>query len=126
MALVHATSVRNSVANLVVDLIDAGSGAGVIKFYTNGDVLMGTGTFLDPAFAAASAGSAPLSPGAIVATISLAGTNVMAKFKIEDSAANEVFNGTVATSGGDINLTSVTFQQNDSLTINSLTYTAMP
>ena len=50
----------------------------------------------------------------------------MAKFKIEDSDANEVFNGTVATSGGDINLTSVTFQQNDSLTINSLTYTAMP
>lgn len=126
MALVHATSVRNSVADLVVDLIDAGAGAGVIKFYTNGDVLMGSGTFLDPAFAAASSGSATLNPGAIVATISLAGTNVMAKFKIEDSNANEVFNGTVATSGGDINLTSVTFQQNDSLTINSLTYTAMP
>lgn len=126
MAVAHATSVRNSVADLIVDLIDAGSGAGKIKFYTNGDVLMGQATFLDPAFAAASSGSATLSPGALVATISLAGTNVMAKFKVEDSDANEVFNGTVATSGGDINLTSVTFQQNDSLTINSLTYTAMP
>lgn len=125
MAVAHATAVRTAVADLVVDRIDAGSAAGKINFYTAGDVLMATADFLDPAFAAASSGSATMSPGAIVATISLAGTNVMAKFKVEDSDANEVFNGTVATSGGDINLTSVTFNQNDSLTINSITYTAM-
>lgn len=126
MALVHSTATRNAVADLVVDRIDAGSGAGKIKFYTAGGVLMGEATFADPAFASASGGSATMTAGSIVSTISLAGTNVMASFKIEDSSANEVFNGTVATSGGDLNLTSITFNQNDTLTINSITYTAMP
>lgn len=126
MAIAHSTATRTAAADLVVDRIDAGSGAGKIKFYTAGDVEMGSATFADPAFGNASNGSATMVSGAITATISLAGTNVMAKFKVMDSADTEVFNGTVGTAGADINLTSVTFNQNDTLTINSITYTAMP
>lgn len=124
MAVSHSTATRNAIADLVVDRIDAGSGAGTIKFYTSGNVLMGSATFADPAFQSASGGSATMTAGAISAVISLAGTNIMAKFKIFDSDSNEVFNGTVGTSGADLNLTSTEFNQNDSLTINSITYTA--
>jgi hypothetical protein len=126
MTIAHATAARTAAADLIVDRIDAGSGAGRINIYTSGDVLMGYATFADPAFAAASNGSASMTPGAIVATISLAGTNIAAKFKVVDSDANEVFNGSVGTSGADLNLTSATFNQNDTLTLNSITYTAMP
>ena len=114
-------------ADLVVDRIDAGSGAGKIKFYTAGfGALMTSIDFSDPAFGSASGGSATMTPGSITGTISLAGTNVMAKFRIEDSDANEVLTGDVGLTGADINLTNTTFNQNDTVTINSLTYTASP
>ena len=57
--LQHPTTVRNTIANTVVDLIDAGAGAGELKFFTsNGGSLLATLTFSDPAFGAASAGAA--------------------------------------------------------------------
>lgn len=126
MAISHSTATRNAAADLVVDRIDAGATAGKIRFYTAGDVEMGNATFADPAFGSASNGSATMVAGAISATITLAGTNIMAKFKVVDSTDAEVFSGTVGTAGADINLTSATFNQNDTLTINSITYTAMP
>jgi hypothetical protein len=127
MTIAHSTDCRTAAADLVVDRIDAGSAAGTIKFYTAGfGALMTTVTFSDPAFAAASSGQATMTPGAITGTISLSGTNVMAAFRIEDSDTNEVFNGSVGLSGADINLTNTTFNQNDTVTINSITYTAMP
>ncbi len=125
MSITHGTSVRTGVADYVVDLIDAGSGAGKLKFYTaNYADLMATLTFADPAFAAASGGSATMVSGAITGTISLAGTNTMAKFYTTDSDDNVVLAGDVGTAGADINLTSVSFNQNDTVTINSLTYVA--
>jgi hypothetical protein len=127
MSITHGTSVRTGIADYVVDLIDAGSAAGKLKFYTaNFASLMTTLTFSDPAFAAASNGSATMTAGAITGTISLAGTNTMAKFRITDSDDNTVMEGDVGTSGADINLTSVSFNQNDTVTINSLTYQAAP
>jgi hypothetical protein len=114
MTIAHSTATRTAAADLVVDRIDAGAAEGVIKFYTAGfGALMATIT-------------ATMTPGALTGTISLAGTNVMAKFRIEDSDANEVLTGDVGLSGADINLTNTTFNQNDTITINSITYTAMP
>jgi hypothetical protein len=110
-----------------VDRIDAGSAAGKLKLYTASfGALMTSIDFSDPAFDAASGGAAVMTAGAITGTISLSGTNVMAKFRIEDSDGNEVLNGDVGLSGADINLTNTTFNQNDTVTINSITYTAMP
>jgi hypothetical protein len=127
MTIAHSTATRTAAADLVVDRIDAGAAEGVIKFYTAGfGALMATITFADPAFAAGASGAATMTPGALTGTISLAGTNVMAKFRIEDSDANEVLTGDVGLSGADINLTNTTFNQNDTITINSITYTAMP
>ena len=58
MAVTHPTTVRNGLADYVVDLIDAGAGAGTIEFQTSGDVEVATLTFSDPAFGAASSGTA--------------------------------------------------------------------
>ena len=125
MSITHGTAVRTGIADYVVDLIDGGSGAGKLKFYTaNYADLMTTLTFADPAFAAASSGSAAMVAGAITGTITLAGTNTMAKFYITDSDDNVVLAGDVGTAGADINLTSVSFNQNDTVTINSLSYVA--
>lgn len=127
MSITHETSVRTTIADTVVDLIDAGAAAGKLKFYTaNFADLMTTLTFADPAFQAAALGEAVMTAGAITGTISLAGTNTMAKFRITDSDDNVVISGDVGTSGADINLTSVSFNQNDTVTINSLTYVAAP
>jgi hypothetical protein len=129
MTIAHSTATRNATAVQVVQRIDAGSAAGKIKFYTAGfGTLMATGTFADPSFdtGAVANGSVSTVAGAIVATITSVGTNVMAKFRIEDSDSNEVLTGDVGLTGADINLTNTTFNQNDSVTINSLTYTAMP
>lgn len=110
-----------------MDRIDAGGGAGKINFYTAGfGALMGTANFAATAFQAAVDGSAVMTAGAISATITLAGTNVMAKFRITDFADAEVLTGDVGLTGADLNLTNTTFNQNDTVTINSITYTAMP
>lgn len=128
MTIAHSTATRNAAAELVVARVDAGSGAGKIKFYTAAfGTLLTTLTFADPAFATpASNGSITMTAGSLTGTISASGSNVMAAFRIEDSDGNEVLTGSVGTSGADINLTSTTFNQNDSIIINSLTYTAMP
>ena len=129
MTIAHSTSVRNATAVQVVQSIDAGSGAGKIKFYTAGfGTLMATLNFADPSFetGGVSGGSVSTVAGSITGTISASGTNTMAVFRITDSADNEVMTGSVGLAGADINLTNTTFNQNDTVTINSLTYTAMP
>ena len=127
MSITHSATVRTGIADYVVDLIDAGSAAGKLKFYTaNFASLMTTLTFSAPAFGPASSGSATMTAGAITGTITLAGTNTMAKFRITDSNDVVIIEGDVGTAGADINLTSVSFNQNDTVTINSLTYQAAP
>lgn len=127
MTIAHTSTVRTGIADYVVDLIDAGSAAGKLKFYTaNFADLMVTLTFADPAFGAASAGEAAMSAGTLSGTINLAGTNTMAKFRITDSDDTVVLEGDVGTSGADINLTSVSFSNGDGININSLTYIACP
>lgn len=121
MAITHSTTIRNLICNAVVDAIDGGSGAGTLQFQTSGDVEVATLTFSDPAFGAASSGTATAS--AITSDTSATGGTV-AKFKIYDSDANEILAGSVATSGGDINLSSLSVGAGDTVSISSLTYTA--
>jgi hypothetical protein len=121
MAVTHATTVRTAIADLVVDLIDAGAGAGTLEFLTSGDVEVATLTFSDPAFGAASSGTATAS--AITSDTSATGGTV-AKFRTKDSNGNVVFLGAVSTSGSDINLSSLSVGVGDTVAISSLTYSA--
>ncbi len=120
-AVTHPTGVRNTLCNTVVDLLDAGTGAGTLKFVTSGDVEVATCTFSDPAFAAASTGTA--TANAITDDTNATG-GTAAKFEAEDSDTNDCFLGSVATSGADINLSSVVIGAGDTVSISSLTYSA--
>lgn len=121
MAVTHATTVRTGIADYVVDLLDAGAGAGTLEFQTSGNVEVATLTFSDPAFGAAVSGVATAS--AITSDTSATGGTV-AKFVTKDSNGNAVFSGAVSTSGSDINLSSLSVGAGDTVSISSLTYTA--
>jgi hypothetical protein len=125
MTISHVTALRNSFCTSFGAAVDAAATAGKLKFYTaNFASLMVSLSFNDPSFGTPASGSVSMNTPALTGTISLAGTNTMAKFRITDGNDNVVIDGDVGLAGADINLTSVTFNQNDSVTINSLTYTA--
>ena len=125
MTVAHSTNTRTAVADLVVDRIDAGAGAGVLRFYTTG---YGTQlceiTLSDPAFGAGSAGAAALAGVPLEGTCSNGGT--VAKFRFLDSDGAEVLNGDVATSGADINLNDTTVITGTIIRITGITYNACP
>lgn len=129
MALVHVTSVRNSLADLVVDAIDLGTTD------ATGDLQVATSTawttvlalilFANPAFGAASVGTATMS-GAPKEDSNAAGGGTAAAFRARDRDNNEVFRGTVSTSGADMNLSSTLINAGDAVRINSFTYSSSP
>lgn len=123
MAVTHPTAVRNAIADLVVDRIDAGAGAGTLEFQTSGDVEVATLTFSDPAFGSASSGTATAS--AITSDTSATGGTI-AKARAKDSTGTEVFACSVTATGGggDIQLSSVSVSSGQTVAVSSLTYTA--
>lgn len=122
-AVTHSTAVRNVLADAVVDAIDAGASAGTLEFHTSGDVEVATLTFSDPAFGAASSGTA--TANAITSDTSATGGTI-AKFVVKDSDGNTIFAGSVTATGGggDITLSSVVISAGQTVSLTSLTYTA--
>lgn len=120
MSVTLETSARNAACNAIVDLVDAGSGAGTLEFQTSGGTEVATCTFSDPAFGNASTGVATAS--AITADSSATGgTTTKAVFKDSDGTA--VLTCSVGTSGADINLTNNVIAASESVSITSLTVT---
>lgn len=123
MAVTHAPAVRNAIADLVVDSIDAGDAAGVLEFQTSGNQEVATLTFGDPAFGGASNGTA--TANAITEDSDATGGTI-AKAVIKDSDSNEVLSCSVTGpgGGGDIELSSVEVSAGQTVSLNSLTYSA--
>ena len=132
MSIRLSTAARNAAADAVVDLIDAGAGAGTIKIYTGAQpatgndegsgTLLATVAFADPAFGAASTGVATATdPAAVTAS----GTGTAASFVVEDSTGANVFNGTVTATGGggDLQLSSTALAAGITVDVTSFTYT---
>tara|TARA_R110000851_G_scaffold174949_1_gene321154 strand:+ start:5757 stop:6128 length:372 start_codon:yes stop_codon:yes gene_type:complete len=111
---------RNAACNAIVDLVDAGAGAGTLVFETSGDVEVATLTFSDPAFGGSASGVATAS--AITSDSSATGGTV-AQASIFDSNALKVLEATVSTAAADINLSSLTIGAGDTVSISSLTAT---
>ena len=120
-AVTHPTAMRTAIADLVVDAIDGGSGAGVLVFQTSGSTAVATLTFSDPAFGAASSGTATAS--AITSDTNAAGGTI-AKAEVRTSAATAIFLCACGTSGSDINLSSLVVGASDTVSMSSLTYSA--
>lgn len=109
-----------AMCNALVDLIDAGAGAGYIQFETSGDVEVATLTFSDPAFGNASNGVA--TANAISDDTSATGGTV-AQASFYDSNNVKILECTCGTSGAEINLSSLTIGAGDTVSISSLTMT---
>jgi len=114
------TAARNAACDAIVDLIDAGAGAGTLVFETSGDVEVATLTFSDPAFGNAATGVATAS--AITSDTNATGGTV-AQASFYDSNSNKVLECTVSTSGADINLSSLSVGAGDTVSVSSLTVT---
>lgn len=131
-AITLATTARNAAANGVVDLVDAGAGAGYVEIRTGSapaspqvaatGTLLATVTLNDPAYGDAATGVCTLDvtpepTGTAVAT----GTAGWARFY--DSSANAVFDGACATSGAAVNLATTSIVAGVQVPVTSGSYT---
>lgn len=116
MAITLEANARNAACNGVVDLLDGGT----IEFQTSAGAVIATLALPTPAFGAAASGTAAMNAVA-AATAGASGTVAKAVFKTSAGAA--VFTATVATTGADINLSSVAINAGDSVELTSYTHT---
>lgn len=128
MALTHTTAIRNQLADLVVDAIDAGTMAanGDLEIGTTAfGIILATVEFAATAFGAAAAGTATLL-GVPLEDSSATGGGTAAVFRTRDKDGTEIFQGTVTVTsgGGDMELSSTTINAADAVRINSFTYSA--
>ena len=117
-----ATGIRDSIVDVITAAIDAGAGAGLLEIWTAAFATkLATLTFSDPSFGASSSGTA--TADTITADSSADTDGTAAVFRITSSTPTTCFEGTVGTSGADINFNSVGFTTGANVSISSLTIT---
>lgn len=122
---------RSAMCDALVDLIDAGTPPGTLKIYTgsaptnttdaDSGTLLATLTFSNTAYGAASAGVAQ--EAAITSDSSIDNTGTAGYFRIKNAAGTTIMQGTVGTSGADINFNSVSFQSGGTCAVTDLPVT---
>ena len=127
------TAARNNQINFVTAQYDAGSGPGVLEFYTGtrpatgaaigGATLIATATFSAVSFPNAANGTASANAITGDATVD-AGTPTWARGKDSDGNFVEDLDVGIAGSGADIILNAATFEQDAPLTVASYVNTA--
>ena len=123
MAVTHPALVRTGIADFVVDQLDEGTPPGTLVFQTSGDVEVATLTFANPAFGAASNGTA--TAGAVVSdTSATGGTIAKARWKNNAGTDKVLCSVTATGGGGDIELSSVVVSAGQTVSLSSLTYSA--
>lgn len=125
MAITLTTNARNGACDGIVDLVDAGTGAGTIEIKSAASTVAGTSevatlTFSATAFGAAATGTA--TAAAITDDTSATG-GTASDYTVFDSAGTAVWQGSVSTSGADLNLSSTTIGAGDTVSISSFTLT---
>lgn len=123
MAVTLSTAARNAMCNAMVDLVDGGTTdtTGDLVIMTSGDVEVATLTWsATPAFGAAATGVATMN-AINDDTSATGGTAALHKFQDRDN--NEIWRGNVQTSGGDLNLSSLSIGSGDTVSVTSYTVT---
>jgi hypothetical protein len=121
MAVTLSTATRNAACKAIVDLIDAGTGAGTLEIQDSGNTEIATLTFSDPAFGDPATGTA--TADTITSDTDATGGDDAALFQIKDGDGTVVLSGSVGTSGADINLNTLTIGAGATVSITSLTVT---
>jgi hypothetical protein len=120
-----ATATRNAAVDAVVDLIDGGAAAGTMQIRTGAKpgvgsaasgTLLATVTFIDPAFGAASSGSATVADPVAVTAVA---DGTAGHVRVLDSNATVIMDGTVTATGGggDVTLASTSISTGQSVDI---------
>jgi hypothetical protein len=127
-----ATAARNAAADAVVDLFDAGAGAGTVKIYTGSQpttandtetgTLLATITLIDPAFGAASTGVAT---GSDPVSVNASATGTAGWWRGEDSTGANIMDGdcTATGGGGSMTLSTTSLVSGSPVDITSFTVT---
>jgi len=122
MGITLTTAARNAMCNALVDLCDVGStdANGDLVIMAAADAEVATLALTNPAFGNAATGVAT------AATISddtsaTGGTAIAHKFQDRDNT--EVWRGNVGTSGSDLNLSSTTIGNGDTVSVTAYTVT---
>ncbi len=131
-AITLATTARNAAADAVVDLVDAGVGAGYVEIRTGAQpaspqvaatgVLLVTITLNDPAYGSAVAGVCTLDVTPQPSAVAVA-TNTAGWARMYDSAASAVLDGACSTAGAFVNLASTSIVSGTTVTVTSGSYT---
>lgn len=130
-AFTITSAARNAACDAVTALLNAG-GAGKIKIYSGtvpadvnaslgSAVLLATLTFSSTAFAAAVAGVA--TANAITSDTSAAASGTGSFYRITNNAGTAVAQGTVGTSGSDMNFDNTVFVATGTVALSSMTIT---
>lgn len=123
MAITHPTAARNTLASAINTLVNAGSAAGKLKILTSGDALLATITLNDPAFGSPSNGAIAAVTSPALSTTAT-GTGTAAKFTVTDSDDTVVYQGSVATSGGDLTIDNTSIVTGQTVNVTAHSYTA--
>lgn len=115
-----STAARNAAADAITALLNVG-GAGSIKFYTSGAVLLATCPLSATSFGAAAAGVA--TANAITADSSADANGTADNYAICNNAGTVVITGTVGTSGTDFVFNTVAWTIGDNISVTALTLT---
>lgn len=116
------TTTRNAMCDAFVDRIDAGAGAGLLEIHTAAfGAKLATLTFSDPAYGAAAAGVAQ--ENTITDDSSADATGTADVFRVTTSDPTTLFEGSVDTTGEDINFNSIAFVVGDTVSITDLPVT---
>lgn len=136
MALKLSNAAARAMCDALVDLLDAGAGPALLRIYDGAapagpDVAVGAQTLLaeltfsDPAFGAA----ADANPGATATASAIAedasanASGTASWFRVVDSNGVAIIDGTVGTSGADLNLVTTTLVATQPVEITSFTIT---
>jgi len=125
MAITLATSARNAACDGIVDLVDGGAAAGTIEIKSAASTTSGTSevatlTFSDPAFGDAATGTATANT---ITDDTNATGGTASDYTVFDSNGNAIWQGSVSTSGADLNLSSTTIGSGDTVSISTFTLT---
>ena len=122
MALTLETALRDAIADAVDAKINGGGGAGYLQFEDSGDTEIATITFEATAFGDSSSGTITMASAPKSDTDATGGT--MAQFSIYDNSTAKLLEGTVGTTGEDINFPGgLTVGVGDTVTLTSFTIT---